>query len=130
MKTRTALAATLLAVAALPALTPGAAVAKSDDDKIRQGVCSERSDWKIKAKPDDNRIEVEAEIDSNVNGQTWKWVLKHNGDVSSRGRSTTKAPSGSFEVERKTVDAAGTDRFTFRATHPASGETCVARIRL
>ena len=129
MRNRIITAAALLAVVALPTMTPLAAHAKSDDDKIRRGTCSAASDWKIKAKPDDNRIEVEAEIDSNVNGQTWSWVLKHNGDVSSRGRSKTEGPSGSFEVERKTVDAGGVDRFKFRATHAASGETCVARIR-
>ena len=129
MSTRIRIAATLLAIALTPVVTPGAAHA-GDDEKIRRGSCSGNSDWKIKAKPDDNRIEVEAEIDTNVNGKSWTWVLKHDGSVSARGTARTKAPSGSFEVERTTVDAKGTDRFTFRATRPATGEVCVARIRL
>jgi hypothetical protein len=92
------------------------------------GSCTGATSWKIKAKPDDGRIEVEAEIDSNVSGQQWHWVLKHNGSISARGTSQTHGASGSFSVERRTVNAAGTDRLRFRATH--NGETCVARVRL
>ena len=38
------------------------------------------------------------------------------------GVSTTTPRSGSFEVERKIVDLAGTDRVVFRAVH--DGQTC------
>jgi hypothetical protein len=124
---RSRLAVAALLVAALPAATTTAAQA-SDDDKIRRGSCSGSTDWKIKAKADDGRIEVEGEIDSNHRGQSWKWVLKHDGSVSARGSATTKGPSGSFSVERKTVNAKGVDHFTFRAKRPASGEVCVAKI--
>ena len=119
----------LLIATALPLIAAGAAQA-SDDDVIRRGSCSGSTDWKIKAKPDDGRIEVEAEIDSNRNGQTWRWVLRHEGNVAARGQSTTRGPSGSFEVERRTRNAAGTDSFRFRAVNPRSGEICVARVRL
>ena len=126
-KMPTAAAAALLIAAALPLVGAGAAHA-SDDDVIRRGSCTGRTDWKIKAGPDDGRMEVEAEIDSNRVGQTWNWVLRHNGNVVARGQSTTKAPSGSFEVERRTRNAAGTDFFRFRAVNPRSGEVCVARV--
>lgn len=116
-----ALVAAIAPVAVAPAAHAG------DDEKIRRGSCTGATDWKIKAKTDDNRIEVEAEIDSNVNGQQWRWVLRHNGSVSARGTSQTQPPSGSFEVERKTVDAPGVDTYRFRARH--AGEVCVARIR-
>ncbi len=125
-RSRLAVAAVLLA--ALPVATSTAAQA-SDDEKIRRGSCSGSTDWKIKAKSDDGRIEVEGEIDSNQNGQTWKWVLRHDGSVSARGTRTTQGPSGSFSVERKTVNAPGVDHFTFRAKRPATGELCVAKIR-
>ena len=130
MNTRTTIATALLLASAVPVVAAGTAHAGSDDEVLRRGACSGSTDWKIKAKPDDNRIEVEAEIDSNRNGQNWRWKLKHNGSVSARGTSTTRGPSGSFDVERRTVDAAGTDRFVFRATNPRSGEVCVARVRL
>jgi hypothetical protein len=92
------------------------------------GSCSAGTTWTIKAKPDDGRIEVEAEIDSNVSGQQWDWVLKHNGSTSASGSSSTHGASGSFSVERRTVNAAGADALRFRATH--GGEACVARVRL
>ena len=93
-----------------------------DDDRVeRNGSCSAGTDWKIKAKSDDGRIEVEAEIDSNKVGQTWSWKFKDNGTVFAKGQSTTTGPSGSFEVERKPANLAGTDHFVFRAVHAELG---------
>jgi hypothetical protein len=112
----------------VPALTGSAAHAGDDDDNRveRNGSCSNGARWKIKAKADDGRIEVEAEIDTNKAGQSWGWVLMHDGSVSARGTSRTNARSGSFEVERKTVNAAGVDSFQFRATR--NGAVCVATV--
>ena len=94
-----------------------------DDDRvIRTGPCSGTADWKLKVKTDDGRLEVEGEVDSNRVGQSWRWVMRHNGSVSARGTSVTTGRSGSFDVERKIVNLAGTDRIVFRATH--NGETC------
>ena len=120
------LAAAALVASGIPAVSASAASADDDDETIRQGSCTNGATWKIKAKPDDGRLEVEAEIDSNRVGQTWTWVLRHNGSVSARGASRTTGRSGSFDVERRTVDAAGTDTFRFRATH--DGAVCVARL--
>lgn len=130
MKLSTHLAAALLLATALPVVGAGAAQAQSSDDVIRRGSCTGSTDWKIKAKPDDGRIEVESEIDSFRNGQVWRWVLSHNGSASARGTSTTRGPSGSFDVERRTVNANGSDDFTFRAVNNASGEVCVATLTL
>jgi hypothetical protein len=129
MKKIPASAAVLLIAAALPVLGAGAAHA-GDREVIRHGSCSGSTDWKIKAKPDDARIEVESEIDSNRNGQTWRWTLRHDGQVAAHGRSTTTGRSGSFEVERRTNNSAGTDSFRFRAVNRAGGEVCVARVSL
>lgn len=104
-----------------------AVAARGDDARVqRSGSCSDGARWKIKAKEDDGRIEVEAEIDSNVSGQRWAWRLKHNGSGAGTGTARTAGRSGSFEVERKLVDNPGKDRFVFRATH--AGQTCVATI--
>ena len=89
---------------------------------IRTGSCSAGADWKLKVKSDDGRLEVEGEIDSNVAGQRWRWTLRHNGSVSDRGVATTTPRSGSFEVERKVVDLAGTDTLVFRAVR--DGQVC------
>ncbi len=96
----------------------------ADGDVIRRGGCSGNSDWKLKAGPQDNRIEVEGEVDSNVNDQNWKWKMLHNGKVSARGTATTSGPSGSFDVRRLMVDLSGTDRIGWRATNPSTGEVC------
>ena len=127
MKTPTRAAVAVLIALAVPVAGVDAAHASGGNDVTRRGSCSGSTNWKIKAKPDNGRIEVESEIDSNHNGQTWHWVLRHDGDVASRGSSTTRAPSGSFSVQRRTGNNAGTDSFRFRATH--AGEVCVARVR-
>ena len=129
MTTIRSLAAGVLLAATVPLISAGTAHA-DDDDVIRRGACSGSTDWKMKAKPDDGRLEVEAEIDSNRAGQKWRWVLRRNGNVVDRGTSTTRPPSGSFEVERKTGNAAGRDAFRFRAVNRGSGEVCVGRVRI
>ena len=103
--------------------------AANDADVIRRGGCDGASTWKLKASPEDGRIEVEGEVDSNRVGQTWRWRMVHNGELTARGRATTTAPSGSFEVRRVVVDMSSVDRLRFRARHPGTGEVCVGRVR-
>ena len=94
-----------------------------DDDRvIRTGTCRGRADWKLKVKTDDGRLEVEGEVDSNRTGQAWRWVIRHNGSVTARGTRRTSGRSGSFSVERKVVNLAGTDRLVFRARY--AGQVC------
>lgn len=114
----------LALVGAVGAGTTAASARSGDDDDrvIRTGACTAGADWKLKVKTDDGRLEVEGEIDSNVAGQRWRWTLRHNGSVTERGTGTTGGRSGSFEVERKIVDLAGTDTVTFRATR--DGQVC------
>jgi hypothetical protein len=94
-------------------------------DVVRRGPCTGSTDWKLKLSPQDGRIEVEYEVDSNHVGQTWKVKILKDGDRIFRGRRTTKAPSGSFEVRTVTSDPAGSDTFRARATNPRTDEVCV-----
>lgn len=122
---------TRLAIAAVmgAGLLAAAPVAHANEaDVIRRGACSGASDWKIKASPEDGRIEVEFEVDSNVNGQAWRVLIWHDGDRIFAGTRTTRPPSGSFEVRRVAGDPAGADRFRGRAVSVATGETCVGRV--
>ena len=97
--------------------------ADGDDDRvIRTGSCSGSADWKLKVKTDDGKLEVEGEVDSNTAGQTWAWKLKHDGTVVAKGSSTTTGRSGSFDVERKIANKAGTDRVVFKASY--NGQKC------
>jgi hypothetical protein len=127
----------LVAALAATVATPAAALAKhgGDDDGGRRdrdrdekrvaGRCDGRSTSKLKVKHDDGRIEAEFEVDQNRNGVKWGVQLRRNGRVVVSTSATTRAPSGSFSVERKLADGPGSDRITARAVSP-SGEICTA----
>ncbi len=94
------------------------------------GKCSAQSTWKLKAKPDNGRIEVEFEVDSNVIGQTWNVALTDNGTQVFKGTKITQGPSGSFTVHKLITNRAGTDKIGGRATNPATGESCAGSVSL
>ena len=129
MNTRNPLVAALVLAVAIPALSAGPAQASGGEVR-RTGSCTGSAEVKIKAKHDDGRIELEAEVDSNRIGQVWRWSIRHNGTVSFRGRAITRAPSGSFEVERRALNVSGLDSFKFRARHRPTGQVCVVRVKL
>lgn len=112
------------ALAASMALTPTAFASGGGGGVQTQGSCTGASDWKLKAKADNGRLEVEFEVDSNKVGQMWNVRLFDNGTRFFAGTRTTMAPSGSFEVRQFTANQAGPDRITARATNPSTGEVC------
>jgi hypothetical protein len=93
---------------------------------IKTGSCTDGTTWKLKVKSDNSLLEVEGEVDSNQSGQGWAWKIKDNGSVAAQGSATTGGRSGSFSVERKIANQAGTDTVVFRATH--AGEVCTGTI--
>jgi hypothetical protein len=100
-----------------------------DRGKRVAGTCTDGSTAKLKVKPDDGRLEVEFEVDQNRNGVTWAVRVRRDGTLVIKRSATTHAPSGSFEVEKKIANAAGSDRIAARATSP-SGEVCTASLRI
>jgi hypothetical protein len=114
----------LLGMIGAATLSLPAGVAAKDGDVIRTGNCSGATDWKLKLSPENGRIEVEFEVDSNRVGQTWNVKLKRNGNVFWSGARTTQAPSGSFEVRKLTNNGAGSDFIVGRAVNPNTGEVC------
>jgi hypothetical protein len=123
MVTRCLLATAATIALSAGVLSPAAASHGGGGNDVRtSGHCSGSAHWKLKAKPDDGRIEVEGEIDSNVSGQRWTWKLKHDGSVSAHGSQRTGGRSGSFEVKRRMTNLAGKDHFVFRAEH--RGQVC------
>ena len=125
---RFAALAALPLVAALAATGPSALASGGGPVNENNGSCSGSSDWKIKAKADDGRIEMEFEVDSNVSGQVWAVKVTDNGKKVYKGNQTTGGASGSFSVERKVTNLAGTDNFVGKATNAATGETCVGKV--
>jgi len=110
-------AAAVLALAAAPASAGGREVR-------REGSCSAASDWKLKVKADDARLELEFEVDQNVVGDTWRVRVFQDGDRIFAGNRTTQAPSGSFELSLRPADSAGSDRFVAKARNVSTDETC------
>ena len=82
----------------------------------RSGTCSLGSTWRLSVKPDNGRLEVQAEIHS-IPDWVWHWKLSDNGVQVATGSGTTGASSGSFFVTRKIKNRAGKDHVTLRATY-------------
>ena len=128
MSTTRVLAPVIALTSAALLATAAPALAK-DGDVRTSGPCQGVATWKMKASPENGRIEVEAEVDSNRVGQNWNWTLFHNGNVASSGTSRTTAPSGSFEVRRVLANRAGTDTFRFYARRPGTQQICNGTVR-
>jgi hypothetical protein len=115
-------------IASVPAYAKGGSGSGGGNGDVRvAGKCTAASSSKLKVKNDDGRIEAEFEVDSNRNGQRWNVVLTDNGVTVASGVGVTKAPSGSFEFERRIPNRAGTDTIVATAKNAATGESCTAR---
>ena len=89
------------------------------------GACTGSSRAKLKVKRDRGRLKTEFEVDQNVNGVAWDVEISRNGTVVVETTRRTRAPSGSFSVERRLTNGAGPDTISAKATSPA-GEVCTA----
>ena len=127
---RLAIAIPLTLAVGVPAFATPAIASGGGGGVRNSGACSLHSTWKLKAKTDNGRIQVEAEVDANRVGQAWTWRLADNGKSIASGTARTVAPSGSFTVKRFTTNLAGTDRITVRATSSTTGETCSGAVSL
>lgn len=126
---RSTLAVAALSTALVVTGAPFAQASGGDDGRIiRTGACSGTADWKLKAKHDDGRIEVEYEVDSNRSGQTWRVRVFDDGVRVLATTATTGGRSGSFSVERKVANRAGSDSFVARARDLSSDQLCVGRL--
>lgn len=82
----------------------------------------------LAVKPDNGRLQVEYEVDSNAVGQSWRVGIRDNGVLVARTAATTAGRSGSFSVERRVANRPGPDRIVARARHLARGQVCLARL--
>ena len=93
-----------------------------------RGSCHGGGTFKLQAKHDDGRIEVEYEVDSNRRGQVWHVRLTDNGARFFAGTARTTAPSGSFELHKLTRNRAGSD--TIRAHATLGTRSCRGHVTL
>ena len=117
----------ILSLLAMLAVTASSAYAKGGKAIIRNGSCSAASDWKLKVKSDDGRLETEFQVDQNRVGKRWRITLMRNGGTVFQGIRTTVAPSGSFSVNRLLVGPAS-GRIVATAKALQGGETCHAAL--
>jgi hypothetical protein len=89
------------------------------------GECTGDSTAKLKVKRDRGRLKTEFEVDQNVNGVAWDVKLRRNDKLVVHTTRTTRAPSGSWSIERRIANGAGPDTISAKATSPA-GEVCTA----
>lgn len=128
--TRSRGAVAALTLGLLVGAVPPAGASGGDDDIRRSGQCTNRSDWKLKAKPDDGLLQVEGEVDTPRVGRLWRWKILHDGEVAHTGLRRTTARSGSFSVERRVTNRRGVDVIGWRAFNRATGEHCRGWLRI
>jgi hypothetical protein len=106
-----AVAGTAVIAAASLGATATAYATQGDDARkdVRTSVACGTGQLKLKAKTESgNRLELEAEVDTNLPGQDWTVTLTNDGKTVWTGNRTTAGPSGSFSVET-TTDADATE---------------------
>ncbi len=115
----------------LLAATPAAFAKPSVQAAVKaSGKCSVSSTWKLKAKHDNGRIEVEFEVHEGVVGDVWDVSLSDNGKIFFQGTRTTKGTEGQFTIRKFTGNQAGTDMISGSATNQSTGETCQGSVSL
>lgn len=120
----------LTALAGLTAIAPTAQASGGSKGVESRGACTGSATWKLKAKPDNGKIELELEVDSNKVGQTWAVRITDNGTQVFAGNRKTTAPSGSFSVNLLVANRAGSDAFKATASNAATGKSCTGRVTL
>lgn len=112
------------------ALVGGVLVAGPADAKAgritKSGSCTAGGTWKLKAAPENGRIEVEYEVNAR-SGQQWKVVIKDNGVV--RVNTTKTTVAGAFHVRKVVTNLGGTDVITARARNLTTGSVCSGSLR-
>jgi hypothetical protein len=116
------LTAPLLA-AATPAFASGGGGGVS-----ASGACTNGGHFKLKAKHDDGKIEMEYQVDSNRAGQVWAVRITDNGAVVVSRHATTTGPSGSFTIRKVIADQPGPDKIHAHATF--KNHTCGGTVTL
>jgi len=129
-RTAAALSATTAALTGLVLISPAANATGGTPDVRSSGTCTIGATWKLKAKPDDGRLSIEFEVDSNRVGQTWSVRMTDNLNPIFTGTRRTLAPSGSFTVSILRPNLAGTDTIRARAVNTANGAICAGRVVL
>jgi hypothetical protein len=126
-RSSSALLLTAVAGLAVVPVLAGPAQAKGGSPAVQSsGKCVGGGVWKLKAKHDAGRLEIEYQVDTNRAGQAWHVTLTDNNVTIFNGVRKTAAPSGSFTVALRPVDRPGSDVIRSKATF--AGHTCLGSV--
>ncbi|MCB1131122.1 MAG: hypothetical protein KDN05_08335 [Verrucomicrobiae bacterium] len=123
---RSLTAGTLLFVAA--SLLPSVSDAK-DGDVITRGRCPGGVKTKLKASPENGRVEVEYEIDQARPGDRWRVVIKSNGRTILRTVRKVNS-AGNVEVRKLAANASGTETIRVRGKNLRTGHSCTLSLKV
>lgn len=99
-----------------------------DGDVIKRSNCPNPGKSKLKASPENGRIEVEYEIDNAVPGQRWRIILKKgNRRIFKAIRTVNGAQE--INVRKVTSNGPGSERIRARAVNLNTGERCNIALR-
>jgi len=129
MKKAITIAVAAITGLSLLAMAPAASARPNAPRVITQGHCSGQADWKLKVAPENARLQVEFEVHQAIPGARWVVRIRENGAMLWSGPRTVQA-DGSFGVQRRARNTAGSDRFAARATNASTGEVCVGTATL
>lgn len=116
-------------VTAVPVLAAAPAEAKGGSPAVQSsGTCIGGGVWKLKAKHDAGRIEIEYQVNTHRAGQAWRVMVTDNNVFVGGGTKTTTAPNRSFSLNLRPVDRPGTDVIRTKATF--AGHTCTGSVRV
>ena len=122
-------AAMTVGLAAPPLVATAPAFASGGGHGVSSsGACTNGGHFKLKAKHDDGKIEMEYEVDSNHAGQKWAVRITDNGTVVVKRHATTAGRSGSFEIRKRIADRTGPDKIRAHATF--RNHTCKGAVKL
>jgi hypothetical protein len=114
-------------VTVVPVLAAAPAEAKGGSPAVQSGgACIGGGVWKLKAKHDDGRLEVEYQVDTNRAGQAFHVIVTDDNVSVFNGTKTTTAPSGSFTLALRPVDRPGAEVIRTKATF--AGHTCTGSV--
>jgi hypothetical protein len=120
-------AATLTAAAAVaPSVPAQAAGGQGGGRAVRASAACATGNIKLKAKHDAPLLDVGAEVNTGVAGQTWTVTFIDNGVTIWTGKLKTAPVSGAFGVAHPMPDRAGADVITVKAVRGLT--TCTTKV--
>lgn len=99
-----------------------------DGDVIKRSNCPNPGKSKLKASPENGRIEVEYEIDNAVPGHRWRVILKKGNRRILRAVRTVNGAQ-EIKVRKVTSNGPGAERIRAKAINLNTGERCNIALR-